>query len=133
MSDHNEELNAATLASIYIKMRDAIKELEDQIKTIEEQKEVVANKILDICRDENADTIRTPFGTISRRLDSRYWTSDWDNFYKTIREHGAYHLLEKRIHNGNMKEFLAENPEAVPPGLQANQKYVISVRKPSGN
>ena len=51
--------------------------------------------------------------------------------YVFIKEHDAPQLLEKRIHNGNMKEFLADNPDVVPEGLQAKTRYTISVRKPT--
>jgi hypothetical protein len=51
--------------------------------------------------------------------------------YAFIAEHSAPHLLEKRIHNGNMKEFLADNPDVTPEGLQAKNRYAISVRKPT--
>ena len=131
MSDTLGDHNAATLASIYISMRDAIRELEEKIKEIEQQKELVSERLLAICNEEDANSISTPEGTISRRLQQNYWTNDWDRFYAFVDQHAAFHLLEKRIHNGNMKEFLAENPEEVPPGLQANQKYIITVRKPS--
>jgi hypothetical protein len=30
-----------------------------------------------------------------------------------------------------MKEFLTENPDECPQGLQSNKKYIISVRKPT--
>jgi len=131
VSDALGNHNAATLADIYINMREAIRQLEEQIKEIEQQKELISEHLLAICNAEDANTISTPAGTISRRLQQNYWTSDWDSFYSFIDRHSAFHLLEKRIHNGNMKEFLSENPEEVPPGLQANQKYVITVRKPS--
>jgi len=125
------DYNAATLASIYIKMREQISELEKQIDAIKEQQQAIVDKMLDICNAEDANTISTTEGTISRRLQSNYWTSDWDSFYRFVENNSAYHLFEKRIHNGNMKEFLAENPDAVPAGLQAKQQYVISVRKPT--
>mgnify|MGYP001594526977 CR=1 FL=1 len=47
-------------------------------------------------------------------------------------ENNACHLLEQRLHNANMKEFLAENPDKLPAGLQADSKYKITVRKPTG-
>jgi hypothetical protein len=40
-----------------------------------------------------------------------------------MREHGAVELLEKRIHQANMKEFLENNPETHPPGLHVDQEY----------
>lgn len=127
MSDHN----ASELADIYIKMRERIRELEDKVKTIKEQQAMVADKMLELCNEQDANSLTTTNGTISRRLNSSYWTSDWDSFYNFVKDNDAYHLLEKRIHNGNMKEFLADNPDAVPMGLQARKQYIISVRKPT--
>lgn len=127
MSDYN----ASELAGIYIKMRERIRELEDKVKSIKEQQAMVADKMLELCNEQDANSLTTTNGTISRRLNSSYWTSDWDSFYNFVKENDAYHLLEKRIHNGNMKEFLADNPDAVPMGLQARNQYVISVRKPT--
>lgn len=127
MSDHN----ASELADIYIKMRESIRELEDKVKTIKEQQAMVADKMLELCNEQDANSLTTTNGTISRRLNSSYWTSDWDSFYNFVKDNDAYHLLEKRIHNGNMKEFLADNPDAVPMGLQARTQYNISVRKPT--
>ena len=125
------DANASELAEIYIKMRDKIRELEDQVKTIKEQQALVTDKMLDLCNTQDANTLSTTKGTITRRLNSSYWTSDWDSFYNFVKDHDAYHLLEKRIHNGNMKEFLADNPDDLPMGLQAKKQYVISVRKPN--
>ena len=127
MSDHN----ASELADIYIKMRERIRELEDKVKTIKEQQAMVADKMLELCNEQDANSLTTTNGTISRRLNSSYWTSDWDSFYNFVKDNDAYHLLEKRIHNGNMKEFLADNTDAVPMGLQARNQYIISVRKPT--
>ena len=127
MSDHN----ASELADIYIKMRERIRELEDKVKTIKEQQAMVADKMLELCNEQDANSLTTTNGTISRRLNSSYWTSDWDSFYNFVKDNDAYHLLEKRIHNGNMKEFLTDNPDAVHMGLQARNQYIISVRKPT--
>ena len=127
MSDHN----ASELADIYIKMRERIRELEDKVKRIKEQQAMVADKMLELCNEQDANSLTTTNGTISRRLNSSYWTSDWDSFYNFVKDNDAYHLLEKRIHNGNMKEFLTDNPDAVPMGLQARNQYIISVRKPT--
>jgi len=130
-----EDMSTEQLAAVYIKIRTAIEEKEEQhekeIKVLEEQLEVVANELLQICQDENADSIRTPAGTVSRRISTRYWTSDWDSMYQFIKEHDAPFLLEQRIHRSNMREFLENNPDAFPVGLQAERKYTVQVRKPT--
>ena len=82
MSDHN----ASELADIYIKMRERIRELEDKVKTIKEQQAMVADKMLELCNEQDANSLTTTNGTISRRLNSSYWTSDWDSFYNFVKD-----------------------------------------------
>jgi len=124
------------LVSVYIKIRDAIRKKEDEHKeemaTLKEQLEAVSQALLDICEKNKQDGFRTSFGTVSRKVTSRFWTSDWEAMYKMIKEHDAPHLLEQRIHNNNMKEFLEKNPDVLPAGLQANRKFTVQVRRPTG-
>ena len=79
------------------------------------------------------DSIKTKEGTVSRRITTRFWASDWDEIHKFVKENDALHLLEARIHNGNMKQFLSDNPDKLPIGLQSNSEYIISVRKPNNS
>jgi hypothetical protein len=129
----NEDIATDKLAEVYIKIRDKRAELKEQYEAQDEglkaQQELLAEKMLDICRDNNADSIKTPAGTIIRKVDTRYWTTDWDSMYQFIEEHDAYPLLEKRIHQTNLKQFLEENPELLPAGLQADRKYTVVVRR----
>ena len=75
---------------------------------------------------------RTDSGTVIRKLNERYTTSDWDNFKKFVLEHEAIDLLERRIHQGNFKEFIARREgEGLPPGVNVMREYGITVRKPS--
>lgn len=126
-----ETQTADKLVSAYINIRNAIADKEEEIKALKETQEKMSEALLELCTEQNIDSIRTPFGTASRRISTNYWTSDWHEMHEFIKQHDAMHLLEKRIHNTHMKEFLEENPGNVPPGLQSDRKYVISVRKPT--
>jgi|TARA_R110000851_G_scaffold35241_1_gene92819 hypothetical protein len=125
------ETSADKLVSVYLKIRTAIQDKDQEIKNLKEQQDKVSDELLKLCESQEADGLKTPSGTVSRRVISSYWTSDWERMYAFIEEHSAPHLLEKRIHNGNMKEFLADNPDVTPEGLQAKNRYAISVRKPT--
>lgn len=131
----DKDIPTETLVSAYLKLRDEIKKREEQHKEeltdLKEQFDMVAEKLLDVCNEHNADSMKTPMGTISRRVQARYWTSDWDTMREFIRENDAFDLLEKRINNSNMKQFLDDNPDMFPVGLQCDRKYVIQVRKPT--
>lgn len=123
------------LVAVYRRIRDAIAEKEaehaKEIEVLKEKLETVSDRLLKICNEQNVESLRTAEGTVMRRVRERYWTTDWEQMYKFIREHDAPFLLEQRIHNGNMKQFLGDNPDLHPAGLQADRKYVISVRKPT--
>lgn len=125
----SDKLNADTLASVYVKIRDKRRELAKQDNDLKEQLDLVAQQLLDICKDQGATTIRTEHGTISRRTNKNYWTSDWDSFYKFVKEHDAFSLLHQRINGANMSQFLEENPEMFPPGLNAEVTQSIVITK----
>jgi hypothetical protein len=46
-----------------------------------------------------------------------------------IKEHDAFELMEQRLHQTRMKEFLTENPDKLPAGLNSEREYSISVRR----
>jgi len=127
------EVTADKLISAYIKLRNARQKLTQDFESadaeLKSKQDRVSEMLLEICKDMGADSIKTQFGTASRRLSIRYKTTDWDSMYKFIKEHDAFHLLEQRIHQTNMKNLLEENPEMVPMGLSSDSEYVISVRK----
>jgi hypothetical protein len=91
----------------------------------------VANAMKDQMKTMGVTSVRTSEGTVVLSVSTRYNTQDWDSFKKFVVEHDAVDLLEKRIAQGNMRQFLEENPGTVPPGLNSNSEYSVSVRKPT--
>lgn len=128
-----DEVSAEKLVKAYIKIRDKRKQLTDEYEAadreLEESQDMISSKLLDICKTMGADGFKTEFGTVSRRVAKRYWTNDWHSFYKFLLEHDAPELLEKRIAQTNMATFLEENPDLLPPGLNVDSKYTISIRR----
>lgn len=123
------DINADRLAKIYTKIRAKRLELEKEVQALKDQQDVVAKEILELCKEQGATTIRTEHGTISRRINKNFWTSDWHSFYQFVKENDAFSLLQQRIHNGNMEQFLEENPDMHPPGLNADQNQTIVITK----
>ena len=125
------------LTAIYLKMRDKRddmrREAEAREKELEEQMNIIETEMLEVCKQMNADSVRTPHGTIIRSVKSRYWTNDWDSMYQFIKEHDAFGLLEKRLHQTHLKEFLSENPDTFPIGVNVENSYSVVVRRSKGN
>jgi len=137
VQEQTSSVDMDKLAAVYIKIRDkraiAKKEFEERDKGLEEQMQIVADEMLEACKRIGADSIKTPHGTIIRSVKSRYWTNDWDSMYTFIEEQGAFGLLEKRLHQTNMKDFLAENPDLYPVGLNVENSYTVVVRRSKEN
>lgn len=125
--------DANKLVSVYLKIRDAKEKLTEQYEKdkakLDQQLDVLETELLNICKSTGQDGGKTEAGTFTRSVKSRYWSSDWAAMARFIREHDAVDLLEQRIHQTNMKNFLAENPNLIPEGLNVDSKYAITVRR----
>jgi hypothetical protein len=127
------DVTADKLVRAYVKMRDARSQLkakyDEEDNSIKEQMEMVEAKLLEMCKTTGADSLRTKYGTVSRSVQTRYWTSDWEAMHKFIMQHSAPDLLERRISQTQMREFLKENPDEMPTGLNVDNRYTVTVRR----
>jgi capsule polysaccharide export protein KpsE/RkpR len=123
------------LARVYRKMQTKIQQLtagyETEVEGLKAQQEVVKTALKDQMLALGVKSDNTAEGTVILSTKTRYSTQDWDAFKEFMKEHDALDLLEKRIAQTNMATFLQENPTLVPPGLNSNSEYAISVRKPT--
>lgn len=126
-------MDANQLVKVYIKIRDAkdrlVKQHEEALEKLEQQLDVVEQELLAICKATGQDGGKTENGSFTRTVKTRYWTSDWDSMYQFIKNHDAPELLERRIHQGNFKEFLQDNPDKMPEGMNVDSRYSITVRR----
>jgi ATP phosphoribosyltransferase len=130
-----DNIGAEQYVAAYKKIREAIKEKESafkqEIADLKEKQQILSTKLLEFCNEHNLDSIKTSEGTVSRRVITKFWCSDWDQMHTFIKENDAMHLLEARLHQANLKQFLQDNPDKMPIGLQSNSEYAVSVRKRS--
>ena len=130
------EMNLDELVKIYLTIRNEREKLKSswEVKDgeLEQEMKLLEQSMLTVCNDTNASSIRTESGTVIRSLKERFTTNDWDNFKKFVLDNEAIDLLERRIHQGNFKEFMAEHQgEGLPPGVNVMREFTIVVRKPS--
>lgn len=133
MEDTKPVVQVDALVQEYIGLRDAKDEIkreaEAKVQDLQTKMDEISQRLLDHFKESGIDKAGTPFGTAYRTVKSRYWTNDWDTMYNFIAEHNAFELLEKRLHQSNMKQFLEENPDVHPQGLNIDNEYAIVVRR----
>lgn len=137
MSDEVEEAGGTVspekLVRVYLKMRGAreklVREHEAELGTLDANMQAIKQALLGYCKDHNVESVRTAEGSFYRSLKRRYWTNDWEAMGRFIVEHGVPELLEKRLHQGNTQAFLEQHPELLPPGLNVDSEFTVTVRK----
>ncbi len=137
MNNTTDAVSVDRLVSVYIKIRDqkaaVATKLKEEEAALNDKLEIVKSALLEHCKENNVESVRTSMGTFFRQVRTRYWTSDWESMNSFIKENDAVDLLEKRLHQGNMRQFLEENPDKLPPGLNVDSAYTITVRRSKKN
>ena len=127
--------DTAKLVKVYIKIRDAkeslVREHDVKLAELQDQLNLVEQELLELCKTTGQDGGKTPAGTFTRSVKTRYWTSDWENMLRFIKENDALEFLEQRLHQGNFKEFLKNHPDKMPEGVNVESRYAITVRRAS--
>ncbi len=133
MSEQKQQVPVEKLTKTYLKIKQKRSELSAEYKEQDEKLVTQLDKIkaalLEYCKEQGVESVRTSEGMFYRSAKTRYWTSDWESMYKFVLENKVPEFFDKRLNQTNVKQYLEENPEKVPKGLQVDSEYVISVRK----
>jgi hypothetical protein len=128
-----DQIPVEKLVKVYLKMKDKhatlLHEFQEQEKTIKAQMAKIKEALLKHCKETGVESVRTTEGLFFRTVKSTYWTSDWESMNKFILAHQVPELLEKKLHQGNTKQFLEEHPELLPPGLNVDSTYSVTIRR----
>ena len=117
------------LVAIHAKIKARQEKLDAELAELEESRMEVRLAIKDQMKALGLTSVQTSFGTVSLSKTTRYNTQDWDSFKAFVLEHQVVDLLEKRIAQTNMAQFLEENPGVLPPGLNSVTGFDIRVTK----
>ena len=121
------------LCRIYVKIRtkkqDIAKKLEEEIALLDGKLDMLSAAMKDMLVAAGAKSINTDHGTVYATVRTKYYPMDWGVFNQWVMTNGAVELLEKRVSQKNMAQWLEENPTNPPPGLQAEAEQTVTVRK----
>lgn len=118
-----------TYVRIRTRLQEASKAFKDEEAELKGQLDTIKGALLDYCSENGVESARTQYGTFYRTTKTRYWTSDWEAMHAFVLANEVPDFLEKRLNQSVVRQFLEEHPEAVPPGLNTDVEYVVTVRK----
>jgi hypothetical protein len=130
--------NTEELVEAYVRIRDErtriLREYEAKDAELKQDLEQLKVVLLSVCTEVNADSIKTAKGTVMRKLNERFFCNDWDSFRKFLIDNDAVELLERRIHQGNFKQFMSSHEgDGLPPGVNVMREFDITVRRASSS
>lgn len=132
MSSVNAEELVEAFMSIRNQREAILRDYESKDSALKADMSKIEAALLEVCNSINANSINTKHGTVMRKLNERFFCQDWDNFYKFVLVNEAPQLLERRISQGNFKEYMNNHSDdGLPPGINVMREYGVSIRKAS--
>lgn len=125
--------NMDVLAKAYLKMRmkkqEITKELEEKVGAIDADMKEVTAMMREVLQATGGTSLKTAHGTVYLTRKDKYYPMDWEAFGNWVVAKGEISLLEKRVAQSNMKQWMEDNPTDPPPGLQCESEITVTVRK----
>jgi len=129
----DDKVSVDKLTGAFIKIRNARAVLSAEFKEkdakLVAQQDMLRQGLLDYCTEQNVESARTSEGSFFRTTKTKFWTSDWESMYEFIMENKVPEFFDKRLNQTNIKQFLEDNPDLMPKGLNQDTEYSIVVRK----
>lgn len=122
----------AELASAYRKLRDKKAEIEAEQKLalapIKSKMEQIEAALMRILNESEADSIKTPDGTVYTTRTMQVSVDDWEEALNYIKDNDLFHMLERRLSKTAVEEFLEAQGHNVP-GTHTTFVRNLRVRK----
>lgn len=133
MENEKPNIPVEKLVRVYLKIKAARDKLnteyEEKLEKLDAEIAVVKRGLLDYCKEQNVESVRTEAGLFYRSVKRRYWTNDWESMGKFVVQHNIPEVYEKRLHQGNIQAWIEQNPDKLPPGLNIDSEYQVTVRR----
>lgn len=131
-----ETININELVNTYLTIRHEREMLAQQFEAkdteLKNDLAAIEQVLLAECNKIDANSINTPVGSVIRGVKDTYMCTDWDNFKQFVVQNQLIDVLQQRIHQGNLKEYLSQHEsDGLPPGLNVSREHTITVRKPT--
>tara|TARA_R100000935_G_scaffold4583_3_gene10886 strand:+ start:3077 stop:3478 length:402 start_codon:yes stop_codon:yes gene_type:complete len=128
-----EQSMLTKLTETYIKIRAKRKEIQaafdKEYERLGSQQDLVKQKLMDHCKEHGVESVKTDAGLFYRTTKTKYWTDDWEKMHEFVVAENVPQLLERRVSQKAIAQYLEENPDKLPKGLNSVTEYTINVRK----
>lgn len=132
MSDNHVQY-AEKLVETYVENRDKLaklkKDYDAEKAPLEELQERIELALAKILKDSNLSNLKTAFGTASPHRKTTVGVANWEETLKFIQEKNLWHLLNKAVSKTAVEEYMKENGDIPPPGVNYQVFSTIQIRR----
>lgn len=126
-------LTADKIIEAYIKLRDKRAELkaafDEQDRGLREKQDRLDAWLLETMDKLGVESIKAAaFGTAFIQVKKRSSCGDWSTFWNWVADHKRFDMLEKRVSQKPVADYLAETGE-LPPAINMQQERTVTVRR----
>ena len=121
------------LVGAYVKCRDSLavirKTFKEEEKRHKDAMDTMAGKLMELADAQGVESFATAHGTAFKKKKDFINVKDWTIALEFIIKGDLTHILTKSVAKAAAKEYMAENDNALPPGLEYGYVTEINVRR----
>ena len=91
--------------------------------------DVIGERIHQLAEEQGVNSFATEYGTAFKKSKDWVKVSNWDAALDFILANDLQHMLTRSVKKDAAKEFMAENNNSLPPGLEYGKLVEIAVRR----
>lgn len=126
------EFSIETMTKAYTKLRDdraqRKKEFDETDAKLIQKMDILEVKLLQALKAFGVDSVKTVYGTVYTKLETKYTCADWSGFWTWMRDSDRLDCVEKRVSQGAMRE-IEQDGEELPPAIDKHSEKVVVVRR----
>jgi hypothetical protein len=113
----------------YVKLRDYVKAKEEELKPYTEAMDLIAAQLGQKMRDNGVESFKTEHGTAYKTQTLSVKTADKDAFVRYCIGEEKWDLVDFRPAKSGVEEFMAQNNDTPPPGVDVALVTNVRVRR----
>jgi len=124
-----DQHNIDDLVRMFVKIRDHRSKLKKEMDSCKDDMDTIGNSIQAMADAQGVTSFATEHGTAFKKTKDWIKVSNWDLALDFILDENLRHLLPQSVKKAAVKEYMAENNNLLPPGLEYGELVEIAVRR----
>lgn len=117
------------LVKAYVNIRDKRSELEKEKKALKKNMDAIEIEIMKACDAQGVESFKTSYGTAYKNKKTFISVTNWEAAIDYIVANDLTHMLTRSVQKAAAIEYMDENNNTLPPGLEFGSVTEIGIRR----